>query len=190
FPLQFTGDVEVTAHMVDRSKSYPPWLKKVKVDYDYNAGQAKAIVVEGLDSGKTFIRRYDTKREYMIQGGDFPVCRRSYLGEEMPLPEFPSQAVFQGTEDIDGSLCHHWLIEHGPSRVHVYSEVDTKLPRRVTDEVTIAVEPLMTYDFYNLSVGAAKPEAFELPHPYTHEDCGFVVSGFPYLHLFHHYFRF
>ena len=35
--------------------------------------------MEGLDAGKNFTRRYDTKQDYVTTGGTFPSCQRSYL---------------------------------------------------------------------------------------------------------------
>lgn len=43
--------------------------------------QVKAVVHEGFDEGKTFIRRYDTKVEYIIRDDEFAECRRAYLSE-------------------------------------------------------------------------------------------------------------
>ena len=49
--------------------------------YDHAAGRAKVVVTEGLNAGKTFLRLYGLKKEYMIRTGEYPTCRRSYLGE-------------------------------------------------------------------------------------------------------------
>ena len=53
----------------------------MRVWYDYVAGRAKVAVTEGLLAGKIFLRIYASKKEYMIRGGDYASCRRSYLGE-------------------------------------------------------------------------------------------------------------
>lgn len=35
FPLQFIARIDITAHLVDRSKAYPPWLRRVVLHYDF-----------------------------------------------------------------------------------------------------------------------------------------------------------
>ena len=97
FPLQFVATVETTAHLVDKSKPYPPWKKRIRLAYDYLNKRARADVLEGLDAGKNFTRRYDTKQDYVTTGGTFPSCQRSYLGERMPLPKIPEGAVKQSS---------------------------------------------------------------------------------------------
>lgn len=82
FPEQFSSRLEVVSHMVDRDREYPPSTREMDIAYDYVAGRAKVIVKEGLNSGKTFLRLYGSKKEYMIREGEFPSCRRSYLGEQ------------------------------------------------------------------------------------------------------------
>lgn len=67
--------------MVDRDTEYPPWTREMDIAYDYVAGRAKVVVKEGLNDGKTFLRLYGSKKEYMIREGEFSSCRRSYLGE-------------------------------------------------------------------------------------------------------------
>lgn len=59
FIRQFSADVEVTAHLVDREVNYPPWLTRMHIDYDHEQGLAKAIISQGHQAGKLFIRRYD-----------------------------------------------------------------------------------------------------------------------------------
>lgn len=51
------------------------------ITYDRSAGRAKVVVNDGIDAGKTFLRLYEQKKEYMIREGEFAGCRRSYLGE-------------------------------------------------------------------------------------------------------------
>lgn len=76
--------------MVDRDREYPPWIREMDIAYDYAAGRAKVVVKEGLNSGKTFIRLYGSNKEYMIREGEFPSCRRSYLGERFTDLSAPS----------------------------------------------------------------------------------------------------
>lgn len=66
---------------MDRTKDYPPWIREMDIAYDYVSGQAKVVVNNGLNAGKTFLRLYESKKEYVIRQGDYPSCRRSYLGE-------------------------------------------------------------------------------------------------------------
>jgi len=65
--------------MVDQTKDYPPWIREMDITYDHAAERAKVVVTEGLNAGKTFLRLYGSKKEYMIRTGEYPTCRRSYL---------------------------------------------------------------------------------------------------------------
>ncbi|CAM9950116.1 unnamed protein product [Ascophyllum nodosum] len=191
FPTQFSATVEITSHLVDRTREYPPRRREMRVWYDYVAGRAKVAVTEGLLAGKIFLRIYASKKEYMIRGGDYASCRRSYLGEAMPAPQYPGTALFQGTVMVDGFLCEHWLQNDWTSQVHIYIDKTTQAPRRLTEEaVTLGTTaiPLVTYDFLNFKAGPQAQELFNLPQPYeSQETCDLHVGGYPYLHLFHHY---
>lgn len=81
FPRQFSAHVRITSHMVDQAKEYPPWNRELDIAYDNVAERAKVVVTKGLGVGKTFLRLYGSKKEYMIRRGDYPACRRSYLGK-------------------------------------------------------------------------------------------------------------
>lgn len=59
FPLQFSADLEITAHLVDKTKDYPPWLRKIKINYDYIQKLARAEISHGYEAGRTYVRRYD-----------------------------------------------------------------------------------------------------------------------------------
>jgi hypothetical protein len=134
-PLQFTATVEVTAHLVDRTQDYPPWLRVVRVSYDFVNRRALAVVEQGHDEGKTFLRRYDNKTEYMVRGGAYAECQRAYLGETMPAPALPRALTFEGLETVEGVPCEHWMEDLGTNRLHFYFEAAApRLPRRVTDE--------------------------------------------------------
>jgi len=192
-PLQFSADLEITAHLVDRTKDYPPWLRKIKVHYDHTKKLARAEISAGYEAGRTYIRRYDTKREYMVKSGEFAECQRSYLGEAMPAPELPAEATFVEELQIDGKACEHWVHDLGVERVHIYQTADTKLPFRLMDESVEdggQVTPLMTYDFKNVQLGPQDEASFQLPKPYTHKKCTRHIGGWPYLHVFHWYLRF
>lgn len=49
--------------------------------YDWPAGRVKVVMNDGADAGKTFLRVYESNKEYVIRKGKFAGCRRSYLGE-------------------------------------------------------------------------------------------------------------
>lgn len=67
--------------MVDRAKEYPPWRREISLWYDHVAGRAKVVMTDDLHTEKTFLRMYDFKKDYMLRGGEYASCRRSYLGE-------------------------------------------------------------------------------------------------------------
>jgi hypothetical protein len=202
-PHQFSAKVEIIAHLVDRAKPYPPWLRVVDVKYDFEAGKASAEVLQGFEEGKTFLRRYDNKSEYMVRGGEYAECQRSYLGEAMPAPVLPSSMEFVGEEpsapEFSGysQRWEHWMSDLGTNRIHVFVATvqGQRWPVRVTDEQVLDGEsvPLMTYDFKDLRIGppdAKSPDTFGIPKPYDYRSCSRNIGGFPYLHLFHHYLRF
>ena len=62
-----------------QTQPYPPWRRLLTVWYDGPAKRARVDVHEGYDEGKSYIRRYDTKSEFLIKNGSFPQCRRAYL---------------------------------------------------------------------------------------------------------------
>ena len=47
-PKAFSADLEVTAHLVDRSKDYPPWLRVIDVKYDFVNQRASAADLDRL----------------------------------------------------------------------------------------------------------------------------------------------
>lgn len=64
-----------------QTKPYPPWRRRIEVWYDLPARKARALVYEGFEANKTFLRRYDIKQEYLIRDDEFAECRRAYLSE-------------------------------------------------------------------------------------------------------------
>ena len=64
-----------------QSQPYPPWRRRIELWYDLPARKVKAVVHEGFEEGKTFLRRYDLKQEYVLRDDDFAECRRAYLSE-------------------------------------------------------------------------------------------------------------
>mmetsp|Transcript_62229 Transcript_62229/g.140742 ORF Transcript_62229/g.140742 Transcript_62229/m.140742 type:complete len:241 (-) Transcript_62229:167-889(-) len=209
FPFRFSARVEITAHLVDRSKPYPPWLRVIQVSYDYPAKKALAVVEQGYDEGKTFLRRYDNKSEYMVRGGRYAECQRSYLGETMPPPVLPHGLEFVGFETVEGFETEHWMEDFGVSRVHVYikirseAEDRSRWPWRVTDEQVLegVSVPLMTTEWKDFTVLSSLTDQsapssedwaklFDIPEPYDYRSCTRNIGGFPYMHIFHHYLRF
>ena len=191
FPLQFVATVETTAHLVDKSKPYPPWKKRIRLAYDYLNKRARADIMEGLDAGKNFTRRYDTKQDYVTTGGQFPSCQRSYLGERMPMPQIPEGAVKQNSGAlIDDEPHDEYRVEiEGLDRVRVWVSAATGRYRRLTNENWVDGRwvALMTYDLLDFEEVAPAEDAVTLDAPWTHETCDRHVGGWPYLHLFHHY---
>jgi hypothetical protein len=64
--FKFKTELETIAHLVDRSKSYPPWRRTMSIHYDYERNYAKAQITEGYEEGKTYIRRYDKVRSPLM----------------------------------------------------------------------------------------------------------------------------
>ena len=194
FPDQFSATLVTIAHQVDKTRDYPPWKQVLHIDYDFPGGRARINATEGFHAGKLFLRRYDTKREYMIRGGDFAECQRSYLGEDMPKSTVRnSPASFQGWEVLpDGPLAEHWVEDRGRQRLHIYITGDggQRVPYQLIDEYLAngkegqLSEPVMTYTFHNMSVSEPAETAFGLPTPYSHKTCNREIGGQPYLHLF------
>jgi len=192
-PQQFAAKVTTIAHLVDRSKEYPPWRKVMHVRFDAVNKLASAQIEEGHDAGKLFIRRYDEKWEYAVRGGKYPGCERAYLSEEMPEAALPGALAFQGIVDIDGVRCEHWAASAIFSNWHVYVTEDGHVPRRVVDvfpDGTAEGEKVMTYEFEDVQLGPQDAADFALPEPYTHKTCERQIGGFPYIHAFLHFIRF
>jgi hypothetical protein len=137
-PAQFEARLTTTAHMIDGSLGYPPRHRRVHIWYDALSGRARADVSEGFDAGKSFVRLYGEKREYMVRSGEFPTCQRAYLGDAMPNRTFPAAAAYVGATSLsDGACddCDHWVVaDEGGSRVHIYQDARSGLPVRLTEE--------------------------------------------------------
>ena len=135
------------------------------------------------------------KKEFMIEHVKVLSkyeCKRSYLGDKMPLPEFPEELNYQGLVFLKGILCSYWTVSvQDLSLVHVYMNAKTGEPVRVTEEWIEDgnVTPLMTYEFKNFRNEAPSPDVFELIEGFTPKTCDRHVGGFPYVHIFHTYLR-
>lgn len=79
-PTQFSADVSIVSHLTDPRQSYPPSVRTMRIQYDYEQQVARAEMLRGHDANKTFVRRYDQKREYMVKHGQYQKCERAYLG--------------------------------------------------------------------------------------------------------------
>ncbi|EEY53154.1 uncharacterized protein PITG_06781 [Phytophthora infestans T30-4] len=188
-PHQFQAEVLVLSHLTDPRQEYPPSMGRMKVQYDFDQQLARAEMLEGYNAGKTFVRRYDQKQEFMVKSGEFRKCERAYLGDAMPVPEIPFTQEFVS---VRGKVCEHWVHTHDNVRVHVYSDVATNVPIRLTEENVINGQPTMlqTFDLQNVHVGPQNASSFAIPDGYERSDCVRNVGGFPYIHAFHYYLRF
>ncbi|KAL4176891.1 hypothetical protein KRP22_001828 [Phytophthora ramorum] len=97
-PRQFQAEVQVLSHLTDPRQEYPPSMGRMRVQYDFDQQLARAEMVEGYNAGKTFVRRYDEKQEFMVKSGEFRKCERAYLGDTMPTPEIPFVQEFVAME--------------------------------------------------------------------------------------------
>lgn len=158
------------------------------------SSQGKMVTAEveaGYEAAKFYIRRYDLKNEYMIRHPPINDCKRSNLIEVMPYPEIPDNE-FMKEENINGIVCNLFLHTDFETRIHMYFNKDNGAPVRLIQESTEnnVSTPLLTYDFTNVILGIQKLELFQIPEPYSHDNCGFHTGGFPYIHIFHYFVRF
>lgn len=79
-PTQFSADVSIVSHLTDPRQTYPPSVRLMKIQYDYEQQIAKAEMLHGYETNKTYVRRYDQKCEYMVKHGQYKKCERAYLG--------------------------------------------------------------------------------------------------------------
>lgn len=79
-PTQFSADVSTVSHLTDPRQTYPPSVRLMKIQYDFEQQVAKAEMLRGYETNKTYVRRYDQKREYMVKHGQHKKCERAYLG--------------------------------------------------------------------------------------------------------------
>jgi hypothetical protein len=193
FPLQFSGNLTITAHQLPPDLEYPPRVRSIFVHYDYENLRARADIAEGYEAAKVYYRRYDLEQEYMVRLPPIDDCKRSFLGELMPFPLFPvGTRLIRSDEVIDGVPCHYFLFEEHDTRVHIYLDAVTGAPVRLLQEATDSgvSTPMLTYDYSNVVLGAPAEDVFALPASFSHESCGRHVGGFPYLHIFHYFVKF
>jgi len=199
FPLQFTADIEIIAHLVPDDGSYPPRTRMLKVMYDYTNKLARADIAKGFEAEKTYIRRYDEKQEYMVRPEPIGDCKRSYLGEVMPFPVIPD-AILVGITEMDGIECNHYMHVDFDTHIDVYLSKSTGSPVRIVqssrdDSPTEpgqppSLTPVLTYVYSNVRLAAPSANHFELPSPYTYTNCDNQIGGFPYVHIAHYFVKF
>jgi len=198
FPLQLSFNVTITAHQIEEASEFPPRTRSMYVRYDYINGRVRADIAAGYEAEKTYIRRYDEKKEYMVRHAPLNDCKRSYLGEIMPYPLIPNTEYVHSRDAISGHAVDYYLHEDFETRVHMYFRQDTDWPVRVVQETVTAGEgaapgvsvQMLTYDFTEVELGQPEAAHFELPLPYLHEQCDRHVGGFPYIHAFHYFVKF
>mmetsp|Transcript_34430 Transcript_34430/g.35100 ORF Transcript_34430/g.35100 Transcript_34430/m.35100 type:complete len:217 (+) Transcript_34430:221-871(+) len=190
FPLQFSANIEITAHLIEENSEYPPRKRRLRVYYDYIQKLARADIEEGYEAAKTYIRRYDLKNEYMVRYPPIDDCKRSYLGDIMPFPDIPI-SQFIGVEHIADIMTNHFLYVDGTARIHVYIAHDGA-PVRLIQETYENNEsiPMLTYDYSNVVLKPQDKSLFDIPGSFSHNSCEKQAGGFPYLHIFHYFVRF
>lgn len=192
FPLQFSGNLEITSHLIGEDSTYPPHKRRMTLYYDYTNKKARAEIEAGYEAAKYYIRRYDTENEYMVRLPPIDDCKRSFLGEQMPYPDI-SEAQFVKEVVINDVPCNYFLHIEYDIRVHIYMSIEDNSPVRLIQE---SVEedgtsvPLLTYDYTDVVIGEPEAEWFDLPEPYDHKTCSRHIGGFPYLHIFHYFVKF
>ncbi len=192
FPLQFSANIVITAHLIEEDSEYPPRERKMKVFYDYINKYARADLEAGYEAAKIYIRRYDEKKEYMVRLPPIDDCKRAYLGELMPYPDIPG-STYVSHEVINGIDCLYFLHEEHDIRVHIYLSADTHAPVRLLQESfeNDVSTPLLTYDYSDVKLTAPDRSLFEVPQPFNQKgSCSKHAGGFPYLHIFHYFVKF
>lgn len=160
--------------------------------YDYINKRARAEIEAGYEAAKVYIRRYDTKNEYMVRLPPINDCKRSYLGEVMPFPDIPD-AEFVGEEMLNGQRANHFIHDDFEQRIHVYMNAKTGSPMKLIQESVDEdmSTPVLTYDYSEVLLEVPDSSWFDLPDEFDHKSsCDRHVGGFPYLHVFHYFVRF
>lgn len=192
FPLQFSAEITITVPLLSNEVPYPPKVQVKQVYYDYLNKRARADISEGYEAAKTYIRRYDHKDEYMVRKPPIGDCKRSYLGEKMPFPEFPEETKFLDVVDVQTTMCNCFVFTDGDVRVRMYMDKSNGAPVKLVEEFEEngLWNTMLQYDFANVVLGEPQPSLFELPEPHSRGSCDRHVAGFPYIHAFHYFVRF
>ncbi|RYH30104.1 hypothetical protein EON65_06290 [archaeon] len=193
FPLQFSCTLEITSHLLPIDNEYPPKKRRMSIYYDYVNKRARADIDAGYEAAKFYIRRYDTKNEYMVRLPPIDDCKRSYLGEVMPFPEIPEDSVFKGVRNMNGVDCNYFVFTEFDVKVHIYLSLEgapVMLFQEREDANNGQSIPLLTYEFSDVILEQPEESWFELPSPFEHKSCVRHIGGWPYLHVFHYFVRF
>jgi hypothetical protein len=190
-PLQFIANLTVKSTVNPDNSEYPPGERRLKIYYDYLNERARADISEGYEASKTYIRQYGLNREYMVRHPPIRDCKRSYLGDLMPYPSLPNAKWQNTTVVINNHVCNYFIIEETKVTIHVYLNSENSSPVRLEVEHYNDSESvkMITYDYSEMYLQAPAESYFNLPNEFTHETCDDLKSGFPYLHIFHHFIR-
>ena len=170
-----------------------------------------------LDEGDVaHVRRFDLKKELRIDQGPYPSCKRSYLSEPLPAHQFPRGGRWvTGANDAAAAVapcpapharrsCRMWRQEEGAGQVVlVYVERDSYMPLQAV--VAMAKEeeeeeeegggggggeliPLLTFTWENIVLGPPDARLFADVSA-EREDCERQAGGFPWVHVFHSFFK-
>ena len=206
FPAAFSALVRITTHLLsDEMRSdtgYPARERLLRLSVDRARGRAR------IDEGDvSYLRRFDLKKELRIDAGDYPSCKRSYLSEPIPVHQFPRGGTWvekqEGDSGSGGSRCpapHEdrecrlWSQEEGSGQIsHVYVERDSYMPLQVvvldaSEGGDAALKPLITFSWEDIVLGPPDKQLFEHVS-FLRDECDRQAGGFPWIHVFHSYFK-
>lgn len=153
--------------------------------------RATSPLHRGLDAGKTFYRDFKGENEYLIKKSSKKTCQRSWLGTPMPPIELPKM-IDIGETEISGKECTHWVRDEGTERIHMWFTKEEGTPMRLTHEHVGedgVSEPTMTYDIKDFTEGVGDFGLEGVEGDWKHENCERFVGGWPWMHLWHYYWR-
>lgn len=208
FPPALKARVRIFSHVLDESmqsdSGYPPKERLLTLAYD------RVAQVVRIDEGNvSFIRRFDLKKEFRIDDGPFPSCRRSYLSEPFPEQQFPrggrwvSEVAQKCPPPHSSRYCRLWRQEEGMGQASlVYVDYDSYMPLQVVvssqpiDQAneyssldnTAKLEPLLTFTWDNIVLGQPDTGLFSDASE-QRDDCERQAGGFPWIHVFHSFFK-
>ena len=199
FPSHFTADVHILSHLITpdmQTDGYPPSSRHLHLSYNREHG-GMARIDEGIIS---YIRRFDLKQEYKINSGPYPSCRTSYLSEMLPTHQFSrgghwfnNGSPVQCPEPYTQQQCKTWHQDEGGGQiVKVYVSDTTSVPLvatvYATDPATLILEPTITFQWINIDLNPPNTDLF-VDVSTQRQDCEDQAGGFPWIHLFHHFFK-
>ena len=212
FPAAFSADVRITTHILTddmrtspgaegdggdggEKSRYPPIERLLRLRFDRARGMAR------IDEGDVVhVRRFDLKKELRIDQGPYPSCKRSYLSEPLPEHQFPRGGRWANTAAAPCPApharrsCRVWRQEEGAGQVAlVYVEHDSYMPLQVVvadeeEDGEKGLAPLLTFTWENIALGP--PDALLFADVSAErEDCDRQAGGFPWVHVFHSFFK-